>query len=205
MNGWNQTVLHDAIEICTDMSGEVKDCPLFTLTDDSECESCTKKPTYGETIVGHELSALPGCNTINEGPEYAAKGGCPHDHGNSTIPSSSPTPMPTYAKPTYTKPTYAKPTPVPAYGAPAKEPVYGEPVKEPTYGGETPKKPKESKPEIEYPPSAPASSTCPDDNDPYVVVVTVTKTYNQKRAAETGVQAKRHLMQHLHKRHGRKF
>jgi hypothetical protein len=198
MNGWDQTVLETALTTCTDMSGEIELCEVFKLQSDDKAEQCTKPD--GHRVVGDKLPALPGCNTINEGPEYAAKGGCPHDHGNSTMPSSSLKPEPTPTP----MPTYAEPTPVPTYGAPAKEPVYGEPAKEPTYG-EIPKKPKESKPEIEYPPSAPASSTCPDDNDPYVVVVTVTKTYNQKRAAETGVPAKRHLMQHLHKRHGRKF
>ncbi|KAF8538786.1 hypothetical protein BDD12DRAFT_840894 [Trichophaea hybrida] len=195
MNGWDQDILKKAIRDCTNMSGEVKDCPHFTLPDQSVSKACKKEPTYKEPIVG-ALPALPGCNTINDGPEYAAKGGCPGDHGNSTSenPKSSssliPTPTP--------MPTYGKPTPLPTYVAPPKQPAQG-----PTYG----QPPKESNPELGNPPSAPVSSDCPDENKPYVVVVTVTKTkaYHEKRAAETGIQAKRHLMQHLHKRHERRF
>ncbi|KAF8243576.1 hypothetical protein K440DRAFT_656164 [Wilcoxina mikolae CBS 423.85] len=191
-----------AIEVCTNMSGVLTDCPIFTANDghyiqpDSDAEQCSK--SNGHKVVGTDLPALPGCNTINEGPEYAAKGGCPgdHGHGNSTLemPKSSPSPIPTPTP----MPTYGKPTPGPAYGAPAKQPA-----QEPTYG----QPPKESKPELGNPPAAPVSSDCPDENNPDVVVVTVTKTktHNEKRAAETGIRAKRHVMQHLHKRHERKF
>ena len=38
--GWNGTFLQDAVDTCTNLSGNIWDCPLFTLQGDDEAAQC---------------------------------------------------------------------------------------------------------------------------------------------------------------------
>jgi hypothetical protein len=40
INGWDVGFLQDAVNTCTNLSGEMSDCPLFTLQDASVSDSC---------------------------------------------------------------------------------------------------------------------------------------------------------------------
>lgn len=73
MNGWNQTVLTKAISQCRDPSGIVDLCPVFKLYTPQQYAACTKE---NEAQLQGPLKALPGCNIVTNGSEYAPKGNC---------------------------------------------------------------------------------------------------------------------------------
>lgn len=70
VNGWPVEHLQEAIDECTNNSGRVEDCPVFTLTLDSVAEGCRIPPSIDEQTSG-TLDALPGCNPVQSGPEPA--------------------------------------------------------------------------------------------------------------------------------------
>ncbi|GAA5978798.1 hypothetical protein JCM10908_004490 [Rhodotorula pacifica] len=61
LNGWDRTVLQEAIDTCTDDSGIVEYCKAFDLYDTSH--TCTKTPDIDESTLG-TLASLPGCNPV---------------------------------------------------------------------------------------------------------------------------------------------
>lgn len=73
--GWDQTnfTLQDAVDTCTNLSGEIEDCPLFTVISEAEQNEChfdmpsalVKEDTAGP------LSVLPGDVALAWGPEPA--------------------------------------------------------------------------------------------------------------------------------------
>ncbi|ORY92817.1 hypothetical protein BCR35DRAFT_349137 [Leucosporidium creatinivorum] len=68
-DGWDKTVLQEAIDTCTDDSGVIQLCSVFDLYDDNA--SCAKTPDVDEQVVGLTLAALPGCNPVTYGPANA--------------------------------------------------------------------------------------------------------------------------------------
>ncbi|EMC98661.1 hypothetical protein BAUCODRAFT_377209 [Baudoinia panamericana UAMH 10762] len=76
VNGWDTQALQDAIDQCTNDSGNLSDCPVFAdLYSNEECQACRLPPQVNETITGN-LTKLPGCNPVTDGPEYAPPPEC---------------------------------------------------------------------------------------------------------------------------------
>lgn len=98
--GWEQSFLQDAVNTCTNQSGEVEDCPLFDIQDASVYDACTFTPPDAvtadnvlgpvATMAGDRKFPLPpshACETwprrasadsltaaIQSGPAYATMG-----------------------------------------------------------------------------------------------------------------------------------
>ncbi|KAI9813477.1 MAG: hypothetical protein M1827_004153 [Pycnora praestabilis] len=76
VNGWDVPTLQQAVNQCTSDSGNLEDCPVFTLTSDNAATGCIIPPSINEQVSG-VLTALPGCNPIQSGPgEAVSKSGC---------------------------------------------------------------------------------------------------------------------------------
>lgn len=66
--------LQKAINTCLDgnrggNNGDINLCPpLLPLLPDSDCQGCRIPPSVDEKVMG-VLDALPGCNTVQAGPE----------------------------------------------------------------------------------------------------------------------------------------
>jgi len=74
INGWDVPTLQDAVTNCNAESGVITDCPVFDnlyFTADQN-NGCMIPPTIDEQVTGN-LSALPGCNPIQSGPEMAVQ------------------------------------------------------------------------------------------------------------------------------------
>lgn len=72
--GWNETFLQDAVNQCTNLSGEITDCPLFDIQDASvygNCNFTLPSALENENVVG-PVSTLPGNPAIASGPGYAS-------------------------------------------------------------------------------------------------------------------------------------
>jgi len=98
INGWEEEFLQQAVNTCTNPSGELSDCPLFTLQSQPQMAQCQiKLPSElkNENCKGPE-SALPGNVAIQSGPQLAT-------HGSGS-------PAPTKSKPAYTPYTPIVPT-----------------------------------------------------------------------------------------------
>ncbi|ELR05829.1 hypothetical protein VC83_08801 [Pseudogymnoascus destructans] len=82
--GWEETFLQSAVDTCTNPSGRIQDCPLFTLQTDVTAQSCKiKKPTgilasvlAVENLVG-PIPSLPGGVKLTPGPGYIVHGAAP--------------------------------------------------------------------------------------------------------------------------------
>ena len=74
-NGWDVDVLQNAIDICTDDSGQVEKCPAVTMFTNQECNDC-KLPTSVNEQVSGKLATLPGCNPVTYGPQRATASTC---------------------------------------------------------------------------------------------------------------------------------
>ncbi|GAA5851238.1 hypothetical protein JCM8547_004178 [Rhodosporidiobolus lusitaniae] len=70
LNGWETSVLQQAVDECTDDSGDITLCSVFDLQDfDNGSDSgCSQTPAIDEVVTG-TLDALPGCNPVDYGPE----------------------------------------------------------------------------------------------------------------------------------------
>ncbi|KAI5477385.1 WSC and DUF1996 domain containing protein [Pseudohyphozyma bogoriensis] len=68
LDGWNKTVLQEAIDTCTSDSGVIEYCEVFDLYDSDH--TCHKTPDVDEIVDG-TLDTLPGCNPVTWGPETA--------------------------------------------------------------------------------------------------------------------------------------
>lgn len=73
--GWDETnfTLQDAVDTCTDLSGEIEACPLFTVISEAEQNEChfdMPAALVKEDIVG-PLTTLPGNVALAWGPEPA--------------------------------------------------------------------------------------------------------------------------------------
>lgn len=70
VNGWDVPALQRAIDTCTNLSGNMQDCPVFDYFTNAECQAC-KVPVVLSTDVDGPRSTLPGCNPVTYGPEPA--------------------------------------------------------------------------------------------------------------------------------------
>lgn len=131
MTGWDPAFLQEAIETCTNDSGNIRDCPLFVnqgpLQNDQEQESCVfdvPAELANEDGTALALAALPGNVQIQVGPQSATAGGIGVDVPSmfskatswfgdvfgggaaatttSSIPTSVPAPAPTTSTPAAT-------------------------------------------------------------------------------------------------------
>ncbi|KAL2019650.1 hypothetical protein VTK56DRAFT_9465 [Thermocarpiscus australiensis] len=87
ISGWDSNFLQAAVDQCTNGSGKVSDCPLFTLQSEDEQRQCKLKlPTMlaDEKTTGIIGDSLPGGVLIQYGPEPAT----------INVPASQPTTAP---------------------------------------------------------------------------------------------------------------
>jgi hypothetical protein len=72
MMGWNETFLGDAVNTCTNPSGQIEDCPIFTIQDSSVYSNCnlTEPASLAKEDVVNPVG-LPGNVPIFSGPGYA--------------------------------------------------------------------------------------------------------------------------------------
>lgn len=76
LNGWDVPTLQRAVNECTDDSGVIEKCGVFTLETDNFANGCRVPPKVHETITG-TLDKLPGCNPVQSGPGNAVpQSGC---------------------------------------------------------------------------------------------------------------------------------
>ncbi|RFU30740.1 hypothetical protein B7463_g5614, partial [Scytalidium lignicola] len=71
--GWDEKFLQDAVNKCTNPSGQIQDCPLFTIQSDDDAAKCqidVPAALQNEKIAGPSTS-LPGNVVIANGPGYA--------------------------------------------------------------------------------------------------------------------------------------
>lgn len=73
--GWEKDFLQSAVDTCTNLSGEVSDCPLFDLQPDSSATTCTfEMPSQLEKDdCAGPRDGLCGGVPIQSGPAYASK------------------------------------------------------------------------------------------------------------------------------------
>lgn len=73
MTGWKEDFFQMVLNDCTDLSGEIKDCPYFTIQEEKDYKQCTikKVPSIlaNEKVAGKIGSSLPGGVKIITGPE----------------------------------------------------------------------------------------------------------------------------------------
>ncbi|EON62954.1 hypothetical protein W97_02180 [Coniosporium apollinis CBS 100218] len=101
INAWDIDFLQRAVDTCTNPSGRIEDCPLFTIQDDSVSTSCKfdmPKKLKDEDCAGPG-DGLCGNVPIQSGPDYAShlKAGKTESPSLSELPSSTvaPTLVPT--------------------------------------------------------------------------------------------------------------
>lgn len=74
--GWDEGFLQSAVDTCTDLSGRIQDCPLFTIQDASVYDTC--KFDIPELVKGDNIvnpgTVLPGNVKIVAGPAPALPG-----------------------------------------------------------------------------------------------------------------------------------
>ncbi|KAG6040318.1 hypothetical protein E4U41_000914 [Claviceps citrina] len=97
VTGWEPEFLQQAINTCTNPSGRIEDCPLFTVVDHDEAVSCkwennTMSPVLAKENVLGPMPMLPGGMSV---------GGMPVNHGagNMPVPSAPATVAPPPALP----------------------------------------------------------------------------------------------------------
>ncbi|KAE9364689.1 hypothetical protein N431DRAFT_355117 [Stipitochalara longipes BDJ] len=72
MMGWDPAFLQKAVDQCTNLSGQISDCPLFDIqAEDSNCNITLPSAIDSENVVG-PISALPGNVPIASGPGLAS-------------------------------------------------------------------------------------------------------------------------------------
>lgn len=90
--GWEETFLQSAVDTCTNYSGRIEDCPLFTIQTEAKSQTCEiKKPTgllatvlSVEDLVG-PIAGLPGGVKLTPGPGYVVKGAAPVSDASTVV------------------------------------------------------------------------------------------------------------------------
>ncbi|PYH78299.1 hypothetical protein BO82DRAFT_435088 [Aspergillus uvarum CBS 121591] len=74
MYGWDSQVLQQAVDTCTNMSGEVADCPIFKLQSDEKQDECrfSVPDALKNEDVNYHKGGLPNNIAIQSGPAYAS-------------------------------------------------------------------------------------------------------------------------------------
>jgi hypothetical protein len=95
MNGWDVDFLQSAVNTCTNPSGNIADCPLFTLQTEEEGAKCHFKVPEVLALdnCAGPADALCGNVPIQVGPEYASL----LQPGNEETPTAGFTPVTTMA------------------------------------------------------------------------------------------------------------
>lgn len=76
VNGWDVATLQRAVTECTNLSGNIEDCPVFELFSNDFSNSCKIPSSVDEDVFG-TLRALPGCNpSTGEGPNAVKQDNC---------------------------------------------------------------------------------------------------------------------------------
>ncbi|TDZ21842.1 hypothetical protein Cob_v005236 [Colletotrichum orbiculare MAFF 240422] len=70
LNGWDISVLQQAVTQCTDSSGNLEKCKVFQFFDDEMRNGCRVPVKVNEPVTG-QLNTLPGCNSVQDGPQNA--------------------------------------------------------------------------------------------------------------------------------------
>jgi len=71
MTGWDVDFLQQAVDTCTNLSGLVEDCPIFTLQSEDKMKECSMKlpkVLVNEKVAGKVGNTLPGGVPIQYGP-----------------------------------------------------------------------------------------------------------------------------------------
>ena len=71
MSGWDESVLQQAIDTCTNNSGRLEDCPVFNLQWDVAAKCAWTGGLAVTEDVWGPRSTLPGCNPVTYGPADA--------------------------------------------------------------------------------------------------------------------------------------
>ena len=92
MTGWEPDFLQEAIDTCTNESGELSDCALFVdngplLSEDEQrdCKFVEPLALVAENVVAKTMTELPGGVQIQDGPESATPAGNPIDQVTSVL------------------------------------------------------------------------------------------------------------------------
>lgn len=93
MNGWDVDFLQQAVNLCTAESGNVEDCPIFSLQSENDQRKCQMKKLpdvlADEKVDGVVGNALPGNVLMQYGPEPAtAKNPGPKPSTTVPVPSA---------------------------------------------------------------------------------------------------------------------
>jgi hypothetical protein len=88
--GWETDFLQKAVDTCTNLSGKIEDCPLFTIQDESKYGNCNIKmpDQIAKEKMTDGMTSLPGNVAIMAGPAYA-KGAAPAQEGTTVAQPSS--------------------------------------------------------------------------------------------------------------------
>lgn len=93
MMGWDHAFLQSAVNNCTNLSGQIEDCPLFTIQDSSAYSNCNvtlPSAVANENVVG-AISTMPGNPAIASGPAYADGAAAGEGTATNTVANVAPT------------------------------------------------------------------------------------------------------------------
>ena len=88
--GWEEDFLQSAVDTCTNPSGRIQDCPLFTIQDDLTSQACQIKKGLLSTLLAADdllgpIASLPGGVKLTPGPEYVVKGAPAGDESSTVV------------------------------------------------------------------------------------------------------------------------
>ncbi|KAJ3535883.1 hypothetical protein NMY22_g6285 [Coprinellus aureogranulatus] len=99
MFGWEGDSLQRAMDVCTSQDGR---CPVLTTQDIDTMNNCRLPAKVPEAVEEQYLDRLPGCNPIQDGPEWATEvANC--DAPATTVDAPSPTAPPQVVTPPWTQ------------------------------------------------------------------------------------------------------
>jgi hypothetical protein len=92
--GWAEDFLQSAVDTCTNPSGRIQDCPLFTIQDDADVQACKINKGLLSALLDEDLigpmGGLPGDVPVNAGPGYVVKGApVPDESSAAPVPTLS--------------------------------------------------------------------------------------------------------------------
>lgn len=107
INGWKPEFLQQAIDTCTNPSGQISDCALFDIQEESEAAKCTfdVPEVLADDNCAGPADGLCGNVPIQAGPEYASK----LQPGGSGTPTQGYTPPAVTERPTMPTLSYQAP------------------------------------------------------------------------------------------------
>lgn len=91
MMGWDSEFLQQAVDQCTNLSGQIQDCALFTIQDESvygNCNVTLPSALAKENVVG-AVTTMPGNPVINYGPGYASGAAAGGNSATATVGGST--------------------------------------------------------------------------------------------------------------------